>query len=366
MTPLIVAAIPIGDDLDAGTLLSYLERVLHGLLERKVQVVSYACEGTGIERSVQKLLVGKAEDKIEYTIKNPNLNSSDTHISIAVIRGQPICMIQDARHALRTFRNNLFSGARLLTLGNHTAMFRRISEMALATNSPIYRRDVDGLDRQDDLTAIRLFSAAVLQFLSDHHHVGEIIYLFIFGELIDAYLNQSISHHERLKLVLRTHYFLDSWETFLNLAGYKKYQYCLSREAMDLARIIIEGYISLVFVHRDHASGMGPLLPWLHSVEACKHVFGEARHVAKDLTLLDLEYMVPTLSIRLHQAILRALALDPEASANGDCHTYFDHTDITLRTLATYPTDEEIGEAARDAAREADNLIALLGIRRIV
>jgi hypothetical protein len=42
--------------------------------------------------------------------------------------------------------------------------------------------------------------------------------------------------------------------------------------------------------------------------------------------------------------------------------TYFDHTDINLRALATYPTDEEIGEIAREASEEADSLVALLGI----
>jgi hypothetical protein len=362
ITPLIVAAIPIGNDLDAGTLLSYLERILYGLLERKVQVVSYACDSTGIERSVQKMLVEKAEGKIEHIIKNPNSNSSDTHISIPVIRGQPICMIHDSKHALKTFRNNLFSGARLLTFGNHTAIYHRIRGMAFRADSPLYLRDVDKLDRQDDTTASRLFSAAELQHLSYHpsDHTGEIIYLFIFGELIDAYQNRSMSHHERLKLVLRARYFLDSWETFLNLAGYKKSVYFLSREAVDIARIIIEGYISLVFIHRDHASIMVSLLPWLHSSEACEHLFGQARQVVKDFTWLDFIDMVPKLRIRLRQAIIRDS--DPKARATGYCHTYFDHTDIDLRTLATYPTDEEIHKVAQDAAREADGLVASLGI----
>jgi hypothetical protein len=236
--------------------------------------------------------------------------------------------------------------------------------MVFETGSPLYRCDVDKLDHQDDNAASRLFSADVLQYLSDHHpdHIGEIVYLFIFGELIDAYQNRSISHHEHIKLVLRARYFLDSWETFLSHTGYNKSQYFLSREAVDIARIIIEGYISLVFIHRDHVCGMVPLIPWLHSSEACEHVFGESRQVVKDFTLLDFIYMVPKLCIRLRQAILRALASDPKAHASGYCHTYFDHTNIDLRALATYPTDNEIDEVAREAAQEADSLVALLGI----
>lgn len=61
MTPIIVAAIPITNDLDANILLTYLEKVLHGLLDRKIQVISYACDGTEVERSIQKLLVGKVD-----------------------------------------------------------------------------------------------------------------------------------------------------------------------------------------------------------------------------------------------------------------------------------------------------------------
>jgi hypothetical protein len=196
ITPIIVAAIPIANDLDATILLTYLEQVLHGLLDRKIQVISYACDGTEVERSVQKLLVAKADEKIEHIIKNPHPNCPDTIVTIAVVRGQPICMIQDSKHAPKTFRNNLFSGARLLTLGNYTAVFQHIREMAFETGSPLYRRDVDKLDRQDDNAASRLFSADVLQYLSDPDQVGEIGYLFLFGEFIDAYQNRSISHHE--------------------------------------------------------------------------------------------------------------------------------------------------------------------------
>ena len=35
----------------------------------------------------------------------------------------PIVMIQDSKHMAKTLRNNLFSGARALVLGNHLAMY---------------------------------------------------------------------------------------------------------------------------------------------------------------------------------------------------------------------------------------------------
>lgn len=117
-----------------------------------------------------------------------------------------------------------------------------------------------------------------------------------------------------------------------------------------------------MIVHHDHVIGLAPLIPWLHSSEACEHVFGEAHQVVKDFTLLDFIYMVPKLHIRLRQAILCALASDPKAHASGYCHTYFDYTGINLQALVMYPSDNEINEAAWIATEEADSLVALLGI----
>ena len=363
VAPIIVAALPIGNDLDADTLFAYLKKVLDGLIDRGIQVISYACDGTEVERSVQCLLIGEAE-RIDRVIKNPRTGGPDTTITIIKYRSQPMCMIQDSKHALKTFRNNLFSGARLLTLGNFTAIYERIREMAMEDGTPLFKRDVEKLDRQDDNAAARLFSADVLKFLTDKHpdHAGEIVYLFIFGELVDAYQNRSITHAERLKLVLRARYFLDAWETFLDNSEYKRSHYFLSREATDIARIIIEGYIALMLIHRDHLPHPFPLLPWLHSTEACEHGFGEARKIVKDFTLLDLIYMIPRLRIKIREAVFRAQGSDPKARAAGYNHTYFDNTGINVSNLGAYPADEDIGDIADTAAQEADSVLALLGL----
>ena len=69
-----------------------------------------------------------------------------------------------------------------------------------------------------------------------------------------------------------------------------------------------------------------------------------------------------TLASNPTSSILRALASDPKGRASGYFHTYFDHTNINLQALATYPTDEEFNETALEDSQEADSLIALLGI----
>jgi hypothetical protein len=124
VTPIIIAALPIPNSLKADDLLDYGKQILYGLLDRNIQVVSYACDGTEVERSVQRLFIKIADKVIRHVIKNPHKGCPDTEIIIGVFRGQPIIMIQDSKHGLKTFRNNLFSGAHLLALGSYTAIYR--------------------------------------------------------------------------------------------------------------------------------------------------------------------------------------------------------------------------------------------------
>ncbi|KAJ7433925.1 hypothetical protein B0H11DRAFT_1758325 [Mycena galericulata] len=364
ITPLVVAAMPIPNDMKADALLPPLEKILDGLLTRNIRVVSYACDGTEVERSVQRMLVEKAPTKIRHTISSPIPGAPDLQLLIGVFHGFPIVMIQDSKHALKTFRNNLFTGARMLTFGNFTAVFRRIYEMAMSPDSPLYDRDVRRLDRQDDAAATRLFCAETLAYLSEHfpEYIGEIVYLFIFGELVDAYQNREISHAERIKMSLRARYFLDAWAQFLETAGYKPSQYFLSREAVDIARILVEGLISLIIVHRDHVPDNFPLLPWFHSSEPCEHTFGNARKIVKDFTMLEFIFMIVKLRVTMREAVLAAKSSDPKARAQGYSHTYYDNTGANLVNLAVYPSDAEITAISELAAAESDALISLLGL----
>ncbi|KAF7972553.1 hypothetical protein HWV62_17764 [Athelia sp. TMB] len=365
VAPIIVAALPISDTMGAEQLFELAKKVIYGLLDRHIKVVSYACDGTEVERALQRLLLAHADSVITHTIKNPRPGCPDTVIKIGVFRGQPIVMIQDSKHGLKTFRNNLFSGARLLTLGNYTAIYRHIEQLAYEAGTPLYHRDVHKLDRQDDNAAARLFSAATLEFLSKHHpeYLGEVVYLFIFGELIDAYQNREIDHEERVQMALRARYFLDDWQSYLKGIGSSEKQYFISREATDIARQLIDGIIGLIIVHRDHLKGEYPLLLWLHSSEACEHVFGEARQIVKDFTMLDFFYMLTKLRIKLREAVLSAHSPNFKARANGYCHTYLDTTGINTSKLAAFPSNGVFQAAAERAMEQCESVIALLGVQ---
>ncbi len=53
-------------------------------------------------------------------------------------------------------------------------------------------------------------------------------------------------------MVLRARFYLDAWERFIAVAQYKKAQYFISREALDITRIVIDGFLRLVYIFRDH------------------------------------------------------------------------------------------------------------------
>ena len=94
VAPIIIAALPIPNDLNADWLLDYGKQILYGLLDHHIRVVSYVCDGTEVERSVQRLFIQIADKVIRHVIKNPHEGCPDTEIIISIFRGQPIVMIQ--------------------------------------------------------------------------------------------------------------------------------------------------------------------------------------------------------------------------------------------------------------------------------
>jgi hypothetical protein len=363
--PLILAAKAIPNSLNAQELLPLSLNLIQGLLRNKIKVVSYACDGTETERSVQKLINQQANFRYTYRIKHPIPGYDDIVITISMIDGQLLMMIQDSNHGLKTSRNNLHTGAKVLTLGGHIAMYLYNRMAAFENGCPLYHRDVEKTDRQDDNAAIRTHSGSYIAYLAKYHpeKLGQIFYLFNNGELIDAYQNRKIPHIERVKMVLRAKFFYQMWKKFLKTAGYAEDRHYVSHQFGDIIDILVDGLIGLVIIYRDHMDGeVYPLLPWLHSTEVCEHVFGECRKLIKDFTYLNFIYMIPRLMVLIRAAVNSGYAGDSKARASGYTHTYFDSEDINIAALSTFPSDNEIEEAAKQAWEEADSLFTALGV----
>ena len=235
----------------------------------------------------------------------------------------------------------------------------------MKSDSPLYWCDVDRLDRQDDCAAARLFSAPFLRYCISQHgntNLGLPIYLFIFGELVDAYENHHISHVERVKMVPHMQFFKAMWKSFLQQSGYPENRYFISVAADNIIDILIEGLIGLIFIHRDHLETVFPLLPWMHGSEANEHVFGLLRSLIPDFTMLDVIRMIPKLNVCLMAACkAKNVKTNFRRTAAGYSHTYFDADGIPLAILSRFPSDHEIAQAAVLAFDEANTLWDILG-----
>lgn len=65
-----MAAMPISNSLNAVALYPMSWKLIDGLIQRGVQVISYACDGTEVEHAVQCLLVEHADSHLHYNIKS--------------------------------------------------------------------------------------------------------------------------------------------------------------------------------------------------------------------------------------------------------------------------------------------------------
>ena len=167
---MIIAAEAIPNDLTTEELYLKLKMVISGLKNHGINVISYSCNGTQTERTVQDLLVARATNWVTHVIPNPE-DDCRHELRIPMYRLSPVVMVQDSKHAAKTMRNNLFSGAHALILGNHLAMYSYMRNMAFTSlpGSPLYHQDVEKLDCQDDNAATRLFSAAALDFVTKQY-----------------------------------------------------------------------------------------------------------------------------------------------------------------------------------------------------
>ncbi|KAJ6589574.1 hypothetical protein B0H19DRAFT_1303929 [Mycena capillaripes] len=357
---------PIGSKVKGAKLAEWQLALMKGLISRGFRVTSSGGDGASVERECQRL-TATASKTVEYRIKHPDPDYPDVVVTVWELDGNVWAEIQDAKHGRKTFRNNASSGARGLVLGDAVVYFGQIYGLAMEPNSPMYPRDVkEKRDRMDDPAAARLFSADTLaQATQDpDKNLGLVVYLLVFGDFIDAYQSRTLSHHERAKIAIRTHLFLQTWRAFLQKAGYSESRHFISKEAFAISEILVNGLLGLILIHRDHLGDKHtPLLPWFNASEPNEHSFAGLRDISKDFTFQEAVLIVPKLRAKM-QASVRT-GPDPASykkQASGYSHTYFTSEDIDFALLGQFPTDIELSMAYKIAAEENDCLWTLLGV----
>jgi hypothetical protein len=314
-------------------------------------------------------MADQADGLRKYSFKHPIENRDRIQIDIPLYDGLPLVQQQDAKHLRKMFRNQIYSGARALIIGNNYAAYHQVHEMAFSGRSakekapPIMKRDVVKVDRQDDNAAARLFSSGTLEWQHDEAdpNPGLTRFLFVFGELIDSCQSRKVTHLERIKMGYRALFFLALWKEFLQSAGYPLAKYYVSHQCADISRILVAGMISLILVYRDYGAGQ-PLLLWMHSTEPVEHTFGEARKLCPNFTLLEFLYLTKKL-----YRVMSSFRADGPPSADKACASGYNHGtylrrhDINLDLLSIFPSDKEIEAIMKVAYGEAYGIMVDLG-----
>ncbi|PKY35084.1 hypothetical protein RhiirB3_455442 [Rhizophagus irregularis] len=219
-------------------------------------------------------------------------------------------------------------------------------------NSPICVRDVRNVDKQDDAAAYRTFHSDLISMCQKDGvlmpgKAGFFVYMFILGELFDAYLNSQINHKTRIIMVMRAYFFLQYWKTFINKAhlevSAKWYSYMrsfISLQSYNIFTSLTESLILLIIAHRDYCSNY-PLLLWEHGTEVLEHVFGIARQLVPDFT---------TYKFFKHPDIQLILI-----------HIYSIDSEI-LEILQKWPSNSEIYDAIRIAHQNAFNFAKMIDL----
>lgn len=362
--PILVAAVARGSKDSAEDLQDLHFRLTDLLHTNGIHPVSLSSDGTETERKLQRLIIGSAHSVFKYIVPNPSPGCSIT-LDIPQFHGHPSIIVQDSKHGLKTSRNQLFTGARMLVLGNFPCYYQQLLDFSKHALGTLFARDVEKVDRQDDRAAARLFSAESLKFHLTHYpdQAGLSAYLFVMGEMVDAWQNRNIPHVDRARMVMRAKFFLMGWRSHIvSHPDHAPHIHFISRESFDVFMTLCDSLLSLIIIYRKFYPQY-PLLPWLHSTEPCEHLFGTLRLLKKDFNYSDMLYLEP----KIRTLLLGAFGdLSPDEQSNqtaaGYHHTYFQTADLDTATLMVWPSDEELQAVSRFAWSETQQLLGALGI----
>ncbi|KAF8325537.1 uncharacterized protein EI90DRAFT_2932034 [Cantharellus anzutake] len=360
--PIPLAAIAMGPKTAAVDLKLWFDNI-YALLEAKgCRPIALACDGANTERSHQNVIIESASDTENHLIA-PSHPHARLTIKIPLLKGHPFVAVQDAKHAAKTARNQLTTGARCVSLGPDPMNYKQLLELT-SQDAPLLRRDVQNLDRQDDRAAARLYAAETLHYISTKtKSVSLGTYLFIIGKLIDAWQNRSLTHSDRLLLALRCRYFLCYWrQHILEHPFHETRIHFISDSCYKILTTLCDSLIQLIYIHREHYPNI-PFIPWLYSTEVNEHVFGILRLIKADFTFLDFIQLIPKLGAIFTSAYHGVVNQEKaNANATGYFHTYFDTRHLDLAALKMYPTDNDIDDIAVVAHEEATSLLKALDV----
>ena len=183
-----VAMIPTKGSEGAEQIANLIRQVIEMAHIANLNILSFGADGAKSEFNAQSIIMNEALDFLEYKDSFYKI-----HFKVPIYNGKLFIRVQDPKHAKKTARNQMFSGAKLLSLGIDTVCYDQLFELAHRSQHFLLKRDVLNVDKQDDGAALRTFHSnnlmqiPVNNTLTDET-IGLFVYLFILGNYLYNFL----------------------------------------------------------------------------------------------------------------------------------------------------------------------------------
>ncbi|CAB5365021.1 unnamed protein product [Rhizophagus irregularis] len=324
--PMVIAILPTKGDETAEKIFNILHLVLDFAQQSNINILSIGANGVRSEFNAQTQIINSAPTHIVFS--DPFYN---VHFKALIINGKPIVRVQDPKHAKKTARNQLFTGARLLSLGIGTARYDQLFQLAHQDQHVLLKRDVLNVDKQDDGAAYRMFhSENLAQIIRLGTIPSDMIGLFIYLFVLE-------SHSTKWYNMQRSIISIQSYDIFISMA---------------------ESLIMLVKIYQDFYLDY-PLFLWEYGTEALEHIFGISRQVIADFNFYEFYKIQKRIMYR--DKIVRAELINTSRDRTSAGGYVFDIDGTSLshkiiERLRTWPSEDDFKEAIRVGYSEAIEL----------
>ncbi|OSC98921.1 hypothetical protein PYCCODRAFT_1396354 [Trametes coccinea BRFM310] len=343
--PLVVALRPTKGDDDAASIYALHVRLLKMAEQLGIKIISLSADGASSEQGAQSLMDARQSSQPPLVYTYPLYGIS---LYAPVFPTGPLISCQDPQHARKTCRNQPQHGTHTASLGRGVVVNRCLVDLQETGASGLMRRDVENVDKQDDGAARRLFHYTALEAMTTQdaagctyvrdEFLGLFVYLFIFGELFDAWLNRRLAIHERVCAALRARAFLHIWYSHIKQMErrfpdlYRPHRAFISPASFNIFNRLCDTLVLLALAYSMFYPDE-PFCPWLLGTEFIEHFFGLARTLLPDFTYVELLKLVKHVMLRQQILLSGKVAAKKERTSRAGYVLDYDPTPLTAAEL---------------------------------
>ncbi|KAI0349019.1 hypothetical protein OH77DRAFT_1415677, partial [Trametes cingulata] len=345
--PLVVALRPTKGNDDAPMIYALHCELLRMAAQLGIKVVSLAADGASSEQGSQSLMDHSQSTLEPLSYAYPRYGII---LRAPVLPTGPLISCQDPQHARKTCRNQPQHGTHTASLGRGVVVNRTLIGLLETGVAGLVRRDVENVDKQDDGAARRLFhhtaliamttadpAPGVTQVQEDFY--GLFGYLFVFGELFDAWLNRRLAAHDRVLAAFRARFFLHTWHNHIKQMErrfpdlYKPNRAFISPASFNIFNRLCDTLVLLALAYYRFYPDQ-PFCPWLVGTEFVEHFFGLARTLLPDFTYAEFLKLVKHVMLRQHILLSGKFSANKERSSRAGYILDYDASPLTPAELS--------------------------------